>query len=98
MARPGSCGVSRRTRATILDQNISSFLKFIAHRYQANPVRQAKTESIPATESCPDCKQPINLRHRTNKVPPARILWHRQKCNKAAWRTYGEVSSREKKT
>jgi len=87
-------GVSADTYATIMDQNISSFLKFVAHRYQTNPVR---TSVLPVTEACPDCIQPMTIRHKTATQPPARILWHCHNCNKATWKTYGDVSSRETK-
>lgn len=81
---------------TILDQNISSFLKFVAHRYDANPVRKAIT--IPESEPCPSCKRGMTNNHQTIGNP-VRVLWHCNPCNQTFWHTYAtEISQRTKST
>jgi hypothetical protein len=61
----------------LLHQTISSFLKFVAPHYKANPVRKgAQTETVPNNESCPQCKSPMTERHRTAKEVPSRVLWN----------------------
>ena len=81
----------------LLDQTLSSFLKFLAHRYTARPVR-AKTGSVPTSEPCPECKQPMKVRHQTSPIAPARVLWHCERCPHSVWRSYGVESVRERKT
>ena|SRR5438105_12404232 len=79
---------------TILDQNISSFLKFVGHRYHAHPVRKAIT--IPESEPCPACKRGMTKNHQTTGNP-VRVLWHCAACNQTLWHTYATDSVRERK-
>jgi hypothetical protein len=53
----------------LLHQTLSSFLKFIAHRYKANPVRTNSTrEAIPSSEPCLDCKNPLGGHPKTGHI------------------------------
>src|SRR5215472_13669319 len=58
----------------LLHATLSSFLKFLAHRYKAAPVRKAREESVPASEPCPAGKKPMEIRHQTTGRP-VRVLW-----------------------
>jgi hypothetical protein len=92
-------GVSKEIYQELLHQTLSSFLKFIAHRYKASPVRKmSPKESIPDTEPCPVCKNPMAERHKTSQEPPSRVLWECAACKRSIWRSYGESSVRESKT
>ena len=73
-------------------QTLSSFLKFIAHRYKPRPVRQP-----PDVEQCPACHREMTERHRTSGKP-MRILWHCSRCNQSLWRSYANESVRERKS
>src|SRR5438552_16289066 len=58
----------------LLLQTLSSFLKFVAHRYNASPVR---TEN----ESCPACNRPMAVEYRTTGTGAVlRILLHCGPC------------------
>jgi KTSC domain len=75
----------------LLQQTLSSFLKFVAHRYKAAPVR---TEN----EFCPACKRPMTVQHRTSGSGPVlRILWHCAPCHQSLWKQYRKESVRERK-
>jgi hypothetical protein len=91
--------VSKETYEQLLHQTLSSFLKFIAHRYAANPVRKnVAKEVVPSSEPCPDCKTPMSERHTTAKEAPARVLWECPACKHTFWRSYGMDSVRERKS
>ena len=76
---------------------ISSFLKFLAHRYRASPVRQKSAASlIPQTELCPACKKPMTELHKTSGRT-IRVLWQCSPCNQSAWKTYVHESVRERR-
>jgi ribosomal protein L37AE/L43A len=76
----------------LLQQTLSSFLKFVAHQYKAAPVRT----TITPTEPCPACKRPMVEQHRTT-VGALRILWHCERCNQSLWRNYRNESVRERR-
>ena|SRR5437762_1001050 len=70
---------------------LSSFFKFVAHRYKASPVRKEN-------ELCPACKRPMTVTHRTSGSGPVlRILWHCARCNQSLWKNYRTESVRERK-
>jgi hypothetical protein len=77
---------------TLLNQTLSSFLKFVAHRYEAAPVRP----SDPPSQPCPACNRPMSERHRTTGGT-LRILWHCDRCNQSFWHSYATESVRERK-
>jgi hypothetical protein len=94
-------GVKPEIYDELLHATLSSFLKLLAHRYKAAPVRQH--QKLPATpaapsanESCPACKRPMAEQHRTTGGTH-RILWHCAACNQSFWRTYRTESVRERK-
>ena len=96
-------GVPADVYQELLGQTLSSFLKFIAHRYAPRPVRQSKSsapsvaDSAPKSEACPVCQRAMTVRHQTSGQP-MRILWHCERCNQSLWRTYATESVRERRT
>jgi hypothetical protein len=93
-------GVPPAIYQELCDTTISSFLRFIARRYYARPVRQtAPSVTAPETEPCQDCQTPMTKRHSTaNGGSFMRVLWACSKCNQTIWKTYGTPDFREKKT
>ena len=89
-------GVPAEIYEELLHQTLSSFLKFMAHRYKAAPVRTNRVVDPPA-ESCPACHRPMTEQHKTTGVT-LRILWHCERCNQSFWRTYRTESVREQRT
>jgi KTSC domain len=85
-------GVPPAIHDTLLQQTLSSFLKFIAPKYKAAPVRTSGHTPAP----CPACKRPMQEQHRTT-VGALRILWHCPRCNQSLWRNYRTESVRERK-
>jgi hypothetical protein len=83
-------GVQPDIYDVLLQQTLSSFLKFVAHRYKASPVRT----TVPAP--CPACHQPMTEQHRTT-VGALRILWHCARCNQSLWKNYRVESVRERR-
>jgi len=84
----------------LCDSTISSFLKFIAQRYRAAPVRVAsKTSCIPLSESCPECAtamlQVIKNASEFDKL--TRVIWRCPKCGHQERRSYGTGSGQERK-
>src|SRR5690349_19602990 len=57
-------GVPPAVYEELTRQTLSSFLKFIAHRYKPRPVRQP-----PSVERCPACHREMTERHRTSGKP-----------------------------
>ncbi len=98
-------GVSPDLYKELLGQTLSSFLKFVAHRYAPRPVRQPKSsapssgaaDSTPKSEPCPACQRAMTIRHQTSGQP-MRILWHCEQCHQSLWRTYATESVRERRT
>ena len=80
------------------DSTISSFLKFIAQRYRAAPVKT--TPNIPATEKCPKCAMPMTPKHRTGGsiATHVRVLWSCSQCNSSEWRSYGENTDSKRRS
>jgi uncharacterized protein with PIN domain len=82
------------------DTTISSFLKFIAHKYRSAPVKTGLNAiRLPGTENCLSCNEKMTIRHRINSRFDAniRVLWECQQCNKTMWKDYGSGLMREKK-
>src|SRR6266404_8205824 len=81
----------------LCDTTISSFLRFIAHRYNARPVRQAQSAVVaPEVETCPQCQAPMRKRHSTgNNGSFMRVLWACPMCSQTVWTTYGSPETRE---
>src|SRR5262245_20346720 len=60
------------------DTTISSFLKFIAHKYRSAPVKIGLNAiRVPAGENCFTCKSPMTIRHQINSRfgKNIRVLW-----------------------
>jgi hypothetical protein len=90
-------GVKPDIYEELLHATLSSFLKFLAHRYKAAPVRQRERGTPAASaEPCPACRQPMTEQHRTAGGAP-RILWHCERCNQSLWRSYATESVRERR-
>jgi hypothetical protein len=90
--------VTKETYDELLHQTLSSFLKFIAHRYQVNPVRDGTPKPIvPQSKDCPACHEPMTVLHQMLSQNPVRILWHCDPCNQSLWHTYSTTSVRERK-
>jgi hypothetical protein len=81
----------------LLHATLSSFLKILAHRYKASPVRTAVSVRIPESEPCPACKRAMTVTHQT-MGKPTRVLWHCERCNQSLWLTYSSESVRDRKT
>jgi hypothetical protein len=87
--------------AELRESTISSFLKFIAKRYKAAPVKTgAGGICVPETVSCPKCGGAMTRRHQTESGFAAyvRVLWSCAKCDGSEWRTYGLPPERERKS
>jgi len=79
----------------LCDATISSFLRFIAHRYNARPVRHGTDIPTPPAEGCPQCGSAMTRRHSTKgDGSMQRILWACSKCAKTLWRTYDALDPR----
>jgi len=91
-------GVPASIYQELRDSTISSFLKFIAQRYKAAPVRIYPP--IPRAEKCANCSGEMTERHRTGTRTSTfvRVLWYCSKCNAATWRSYGEESRHERRS
>ena len=95
-------GISPDVYDQLLQQTLSSFLKFIGRRYSPRSVRVAKSgppapeRAAPKHESCPACHRPMVNKHQTSSQP-MRILWHCRRCNQSLWRTYATESIRERR-
>jgi hypothetical protein len=85
-------GVPHDICEALLQQTLSSFLKFVAHRYQAAPVRT----NGPQPQNCPACNRAMTERHRTTSGT-LRILWQCAPCNQSFWHSYGTESVRERR-
>jgi hypothetical protein len=73
------------------DSTITSFLKFMAHRYKSAPVKTGKHAiPVPASEKCPKCEKPMTVRHRVGSdfEKYVRVLWECS-CGGGEWRQYG---------
>jgi ribosomal protein S27AE len=85
-------GVPSSIYQELCDSTISSFLKFIAQRYKAAPVKTVTVADVPETEKCPKCGSLMAQRHRTGgRVATfVRVLWSCSQCNMSEWRSYGQ--------
>jgi hypothetical protein len=85
----------------LCDATISSFLQFIAKRYNAVPVKTGiHAVRVPATEVCFQCKQPMSAGHQNRSAADGviRVKWDCPACRRSEWRTYGAPRMRERRT
>jgi hypothetical protein len=87
--------------SALQDSTISSFLKFIAHRYKSAPVRTGMNAIIvPPSEKCVKCGVSMTQKHRVGSdfEKFVRVLWACPSCNASEWRKYGAGIERERRT
>jgi uncharacterized protein with PIN domain len=83
------------------NSTISSFLKFIAQRYKASPVKQGlRAIAVPDAQPCPVCKSTMKPANRTENAANGfvRVFWHCANCKKSEWQTYGNVPARDRRS
>ena len=86
--------------AELRNSTISSFLKFIAIRYKASPVKTGiYAIAVPKEELCPICQTAMAEQNRTagalNKF--IRVFWLCPGCKKSKWESYGSPPGRERR-
>jgi hypothetical protein len=84
-------GVSTSIYKELRDTTLDSFVKFIAQRYKAAPVKTGLNAiKVPDFEKCPKCDSNMKVRHRINNAFDVmiRILWECTACDRAEWRQY----------
>lgn len=82
------------------DTTISSFLRFIAHKFKSAPVKTGLNAiRVPETENCLSCDASMTQRHRINSPfdTNIRVLWECNQCKQTRWKDYGTGLMREKK-
>ena len=93
-------GIAPAIYAELRDTSIYSFLKVIAHRYKAAPVKTGiHAIRVPESEPCHKCQKPMTVRHRINSAFDCniRVLWECVPCQSTQWRDYGQGIAREKR-
>jgi hypothetical protein len=80
----------------IRDTSLWSFIRFIAQRYKAAPVRKEAKTLVPTSKECPGCTKPMTIRHQTSG-PPVRVLWNCAACDKSLWYDYSNEPARDAK-
>jgi hypothetical protein len=81
----------------IKDTTLWNFIKFIAQRYKAAPVRTKKrTVMVPSTQECWKCKGTMTISHRVDDHydGKARILWQCKTCTHHEWKQYEASTKR----
>ena len=84
-------GVPPSIYGELRDTTLTSFVKFIAQRYKAAPVKTGlKAIKVPDFERCSKCNAEMKVRHRINNQFDImiRILWECSSCDRAEWRQY----------
>lgn len=84
-------GVPPSIYGELRDTTLDSFVKFIAQRYKAAPVKTGlKAIKVPDFEKCSKCDASMKVRHRINSQFDImiRILWECSACNHTEWRQY----------
>jgi ribosomal protein S27AE len=93
--------MSREIFDALQDSTISSFLKFMAHKYTYAPVKTGmRAVIVPDSEKCPKCGSPMLQKHRTGSDfdKYVRVLWSCQSCSATEWKQYGEGLGRERRS
>jgi len=84
----------------IRDTSLWSFVKFIAQRYKAAPVKTGlKAIKVPDSEKCLECKADMKVRHRIDNQfdVKVRIFWECPDCSRTVWKEYGNIVVRAQK-
>src|SRR5262249_27925918 len=90
-------GVPPSIYGELRDTTLISFVKFIAQRYKAAPVRTGvKAIKVPDAEKCSECKSNMKVRHRINDQfdVRVRILWECSSCVRTEWKQYESGTQR----
>lgn len=75
------------------DSTITTFIKFMAHRYRSAPVRTGKSAvKVPESEKCPKCAKAMTVPHKVGSdfEKYMRVLWECAGCASMEWRHYGQ--------
>lgn len=73
------------------DTTLTSFVKFIAQRYKAAPLKTGlKAIKVPDFEKCSKCDANMKVRHRVDNQFDIRIriLWECVGCDHTEWKRY----------
>jgi hypothetical protein len=84
----------------IRDTSLWSFVKFIAQRYKAAPVKTGlKAIKVPDSEKCLECKADMKIRHRIDNQfdVKVRMFWECPSCARTIWKEYENISCRTRK-
>src|SRR5215471_3073745 len=85
-------GVPAGIYEELCSSTISSFLKFIAHRYKTAPVKQGGIAVVvPQSVQCVNCGgAEMTVNHQINNRfdGAVRVLWKCSKCQRSEWRQY----------
>ena len=84
-------GVPPSIYGELRDTTLTSFVKFIAQRYKAAPVKTGlKAIKVPDSEQCLKCEANMKVRHRIDNQFDIRIriLWECTVCDCCEWRQY----------
>jgi len=89
-------GVPSTIYTELRDTSISSFLRFIAHRYKSAPVKTGISAIVvPQSEPCPRCKTAMEVTSRAeNSIAKfIRVFWKCPQCEQSQILTYGNYVS-----
>ena len=84
-------GVPPSIYGELRDTTLTSFVKFIAQRYKAAPVKIGlKAIKVPTSEKCARCRGAMKVRHRIDNPFDIRIriLWDCPACDHTEWKQY----------
>jgi hypothetical protein len=90
-------GVPPSIYGELRDTTLTSFVKFIAQRYKAAPVKTGLNAiRVPETERCSKCDANMNVRHRIDNQfdVKIRILWQCPVCDGSEWKQYASTRDR----
>ena len=84
-------GVPPYIYGELRETTLDSFVKFIAQRYKAAPVKTGlKAIKVPDFEKYSKCNSNMKVRHRINNQFDImiRILWECSSCSRTEWKHY----------
>jgi hypothetical protein len=83
------------------DSTISSFLRFVARRYAAAPVKQGfHAVVVPETEACLKCRAPMRITKKTGSIFKnfATVFWECPSCKASQTKVYGGNEERGRRS